>query len=373
VFCVNLQSNPYNNNILLKLLKSLKYIINSASYGVVLAIVLLLLIPELREGNGSWWNIFESSHQSSAPLSYARAVQRAGPAVVNIYSTEIQTNPYNIRSQREMTRLGSGVIMDATGYLLTNYHVVENASLIRILLQNGQQFDAELIGYDRDTDLAVLKVNALNLPVIPQKTDLTSLAGDIVLAIGNPFNLGQTVTQGIISATGRHGLSNTDYLEFLQMDAAINEGNSGGALVNTNGVLVGINSRKFQDLNPQIDIQGIFFAVPYQLAYKIMKKIIENGRVTRGWLGVNARDYNGNVRGFVIEDISPNSPALKAKLAIGDIVYQIDNTPIKSINQALDIVAETTPGTTLIFKVSRNKQQLDIPVAIVEKTSIYKD
>jgi serine protease DegS len=336
----------------------------------MLAIVLLLLIPELREGNASWWNIFQSSHQNTAPLSYARAVQRAGPAVVNIYSTEIQSPPYNVHTQRKSARLGSGVIMDASGYLLTNYHVVQNASLIEIWLQSGQKYHAELIGYDRYTDLAVLKVDALNLPVIPQKIDLTSLAGDIVLAIGNPLNLGQTVTQGIISATGRYGLSNTSYLEFLQMDAAINAGNSGGALVNTNGVLVGINSRQFNGLNPQIDIQGIFFAVPYQLAYKIMKKIIENGRVVRGWLGITARNYNANVRGFVIEGISPNSPALKAKLAIGDIVYQIDNMAVQSITQALDIVAETTPGSTLIFKVYRKKQQLDIPVVIVEKTGI---
>lgn len=350
----------------LKLLKALKYILNSASYGVIIAIVMLLLIPELRENNASWWNIFQSSHQSEQPLSYAKAVSIAGPAVVNIYSQEIQTNPYNIRSQRKTTRLGSGVIMDSNGYLLTNYHVVQNAALINVLLQDGQSYPAELIGFDRFTDLAVLKVRAINLPVIPQRTELIPRSGDVVLAIGNPLNLGQTITQGIVSATGRHGLSNTSYLEFLQMDAAINEGNSGGALVNTNGELVGINSRQFNGLNPQMDVQGIFFAVPYQLAYKVMQKIIEHGRVIRGWLGVVANPSPPNSKGFSIGAITPNSPAQKAGLQAGDIVYQIGNEPIDSVTQALDIVAETVPSTQLLFKIYRNKKQLDIEVIITE-------
>ena len=327
---------------------------------------MLLLIPELREGNGSWWNILQSSQQNNQPLSYAKAVRAAGPAVVNIYSEEIQNKPNYSRRQRQISKLGSGVIMDSSGYILTNYHVVQNAALILVWLQNGQRFPAELIGYDIYTDLAVLKVKALNLPVIPQGEITESYVGDVVLAIGNPLNLGQTVTQGIISATGRNGLSNTSYLEFLQMDAAINKGNSGGALVNTNGQLVGINSRQFNELNPQTDVQGIFFAVPYKLAYKVMQKIIETGRVTRGWLGIMSNDYNYNFKGFVIDTITPESPAAKAGLKSGDIVYQIAQTPITSITHALDIVAETPPGTQLNFKIYRNKQQLDIAVMIVE-------
>ncbi len=259
--------------------------------------------------------------------------------------------------------------MDSNGYLLTNYHVIQNAVLIEVWLQNGQQYHAELIGYDIYTDLAVLKVNASNLPVIPQNKAMQSLAGDVVLAIGNPYNLGQTVTQGIVSAIGRHGLSNTSYLEFLQMDAAINKGNSGGALVNTNGELVGINSIQFNELNPQLDVQGIFFAVPYQLAYKIMQKIIEHGRVVRGWLGIVARQVPQNTKGFVITAIDPNSPAYTAGLQVGDVVYQIGDIAVESITQALDIVAETTPDTTLMFKVFRKNKALDIPVTILEKKS----
>ncbi|MDG1750720.1 MAG: trypsin-like peptidase domain-containing protein [Thalassotalea sp.] len=332
--------------------------------------MMLLLIPELRDGNTGWWNIFQASDQNQPPISFAKAVQASSPAVVNIYSEEIQTNPNYAHSQRKTTRLGSGVIMDSNGYLLTNYHVVQNASLINVLLQNGQVFHAEVIGYDLYTDLAVLKVDAINLPVIPQNSNQQSLAGDVVLAIGNPLNLGQTITQGIISATGRSGLSNTSYLQFLQIDAAINQGNSGGALVNSNGVLVGINSLKFSELNPNQDIQGISFAVPYELAYKVMQKIIEHGRVIRGWLGIVSRNYNQNAKGFTIAAVEPNSPAFIAGLQVDDIVYQISDIAIESTTQALDIVAETNPGTELNFKIYRDQKSLDIKVTILEKRPI---
>lgn len=354
----------------MNIISILKYILHSASYGVMFAVVILLLFPQMRGNSISALNIFQEPPPQA--LSYARAVNIAGPAVVNIYSTEIQTTPRYNRTAKKSIQLGSGVIMESSGYILTNFHVVQNANLIQVLTQNGHIYPAELIGFDVYTDLAVLKVNAVNLPVIPQNNQKESLAGDIVLAIGNPFNLGQTVTQGIISATGRNGLSNTSYLEFLQMDAAINEGNSGGALVDSNGVLVGINSRKFTQSNQQLNIQGIFFAVPYQLAYKIMQKIIENGRVVRGWLGVSAREYRLNVKGFVIDKITSGSPAFIAGLKSGDVIYQIGETEIASITQALDLVAETKPNTTVIFKVYRDKQQLDVPVLIIEnKQLIY--
>ncbi|MGB1199144.1 MAG: trypsin-like peptidase domain-containing protein [Thalassotalea sp.] len=348
----------------MKISNALKYIINSASYGIVFAIALLLLIPELREGNNSWWNILASPKQNEQPLSYARAVQQASAAVVNIYSEKIQPS-FNYNRGQRSTELGSGVIMSTNGYLLTNYHVVQDADLIGVVLQSGDRYPAELIGYDIYTDLAVLKVAATNLPTIPQNEKLTSYVGDIVLAIGNPLNLGQTVTQGIISGTGRNGLSSTSYQEFIQMDAAINEGNSGGALVNTNGVLVGINSRKY--INPKLSIQGIFFAVPYQLAHKVMRKIIEDGRVIRGWLGIGTNSRFARAKGFLIESIEPNSPAKKAGLQVNDLIYKINGIEIHSINQALDIIAETKPNTTLTFKISRGELPLDIPVTIEEK------
>jgi len=349
----------------LKFKPALKYIVNSVSYGVLFAVALLLLIPNLNE-NITLKQLFSAEKQSARPLSYAKAVSIASPAVVNIYSEDIMSSAGYGRQARKTTTLGSGVIMDSNGYILTNLHVIQNADLIHVVLQSGQQFPAELIGFDQITDLAVLKVNASNLPTIPQEANLQSFAGDIVLAIGNPLNLGQTVTQGIISATGRNGLSNTSYLNFLQMDAAINEGNSGGALINSNGVLVGINSRKFTRLNPQLNIQGIFFAVPYQLAAKIMQQIVENGRVVRGWLGISAERYLTDVKGFLVQNVSPNSPAFIANIQAGDIIYQIGEQPIKSIVQALDIVAETKPNTTLTFKLYRQEKSIEAKVTIVE-------
>lgn len=355
----------------MKFLSSIKYTITAVSYGVLLAVLLLLLMPGLVPGlnDTSLVNsLFQGRQTQQAPLSFAKAVSIASPAVVNIYSEQIEVNPQYGRKARKSTRLGSGVIMNTHGYILTNLHVIRQADLIQVLLQSGQIYPAELIGFDHFTDLAVLKVNASNLPVIPQKEQQTSLAGDIVLAIGNPLNLGQTVTQGIISATGRNGLSNTSYLEFLQMDAAINEGNSGGALINSNGILVGINSRKFTQSNPQLSIQGIFFAVPYQLAYKVMRQIIENGKVVRGWLGISTNNYHTELKGFVIDEVHNNSPALAAGLQPGDVVYQIDNELINSVTNALDIIAETPPNTELTFKVYREGNAIEVKVKIIEFT-----
>ena len=353
----------------MKLFSSIKYTLTAISYGVFLAVLLLLLIPGLVPGlNGTSLvtSLFKGSQAQQAPMSFAKAVSISSPAVVNIYSEQIEVNPQYGRKPRKSTRLGSGVIMDSHGYILTNLHVIRQADLIQVLLQSGQLYPAELIGFDHYTDLAVLKVNASNLPVIPQKEQQTSLVGDIVLAIGNTLNLGHTVTQGIISATGRSGLSNTSYLEFLQMDAAINEGNSGGALINSNGILVGINSRKFTQSNPQLSIQGIFFAVPYQLAYKVMRQIIENGKVVRGWLGISTQNYHPELKGFVVDDVMDNSPAQSAGILVGDVVYQIDNQLIDSVTTALDIIAETPPNTELTFKIYRQGNAITIKVKIIE-------
>lgn len=350
------------------LFNALKYIIRSASYGVFLAVVLLIFFPELRLSSVNSLSFLSNAPQAPAPLSYATAVKKAAPAVVNIYSQGISANSAYLSGGEQKRRLGSGVIMDSRGYILTNFHVVKDAGIIVVLLQTGETHSAELIGYDIHTDLAVLKVNAINLPVIPQHQALTSNTGDVVLAIGNPFNLGQTVTQGIISATGRNGLSNTSYLEFLQMDAAINDGNSGGALVNTNGVLVGINSHKF--LNENQNIQGIFFAVPYQLAQKVMRKIIANGRVIRGWLGIEATSsFERNAKGIRVNNVKANGPAALAGVEANDVIYQINDMVITNIPQALDLVAETIPGTVLQFTILRNNKQVLLPIRIAEHTN----
>ncbi|KGJ98975.1 trypsin-like peptidase domain-containing protein [Thalassotalea sp. ND16A] len=350
----------------MKLISALTYILRATSYGLLTAVVLLILVPDLREGNNLSLNIFKPKEDKVKPFSFSTAVARAAPAVVNIYSETIETDRRYQNRAIQRVKLGSGVIMDARGYILTNYHVVMNADLITVVLQNSTELSAELIGSDELTDLAVLKVHANNLPVIPVDGNLSPLVGDVVLAIGNPLNLGQTITQGIISATGRSGLGNTSYRQFLQMDAAINDGNSGGALVNSNGDLVGITTAKFNRIDPQMNIQGIFFAVPYELAAKVMVELISNGRVVRGWLGVSSQQYNPQLKGFVIGDITKGSPADVAGLMKNDVVYKINDNKISSINSALDIVAETDPGEILNFAIYRQNQPMTIPVKIVE-------
>lgn len=350
----------------MKIFNTLTFIVRAASYGLFVAVVLLLLIPELRNEQGLSLNIFKQSHEKAKPVSYASAIAKAAPAVVNIYSETFESDPrYRSRSIQKV-RLGSGVIMDSRGYILTNNHVVLNANLITVVLQDSTELSAEVIGSDEFTDLAVLKVQATNLPTIPVEEELTPYVGDVVLAIGNPLNLGQTVTQGIISATGRNGLSSTSYREFLQMDAAINDGNSGGALVNSNGDLVGITTAQFKRLNPKINIQGIFFAIPYKLAASVMKQLISNGRVVRGWLGISSQRYNMQLQGLVVESLTTNSPADQAGLEKGDVIYKIGKQKITSINQALDIIAETAPNTTLTFGIIRHNDRQDIQVTIGE-------
>ncbi|MDN3653529.1 trypsin-like peptidase domain-containing protein [Thalassotalea ponticola] len=350
----------------MKLLPALSYVLRAVSYGLLAAVVLLILVPDLRDGNNLSFNIFQPTNSKEAPLSFATAVAKAAPAVVNIYSESIERGNYYQNTPRKQVKLGSGVIMDPGGYILTNYHVVVDANLIIVVLQDNTRLTAELIGSDEITDLAVLKVAADSLPVIPQDDSLTPLVGDVVLAIGNPLNIGQTVTQGIISATGRNGLSSTNYREFLQMDAAINDGNSGGALVNSNGDLVGITSAQFKRLNSQMNIQGIFFAVPYKLAAKVMRELIEHGQVVRGWLGVGSDSYNPNLRGFVINAVTPGGPADRAGLEVNDVVHKIGGQEIKSITHALDIIAETNPGAQLEFSVYRQDKLLTISVIIGE-------
>lgn len=352
----------------MKLIPALTYILRASSYGLLIAVVLLLLIPELRDGNSFSLNIFKSQNAVPKPISYSTAVAKSAPAVVNIYSESITTDPRYTGRSIQRVKLGSGVIMDARGYILTNNHVVLNADLITVILQDSTELSAQLIGSDELTDLAVLKVQAANLPVIPVNDELIPLVGDVVLAIGNPLNLGQTITQGVISATGRNGLSSNSYREFLQMDAAINDGNSGGALVNSNGDLVGITTAQFNGSNSKLNVQGIFFAVPYKLAANVMDKLIRNGRVVRGWLGVSSQRYNRQFKGVVIENLTANSPAEIAGLMKNDIIYKIGDTKIASIHQALDIIAETPPGTVLKFAIVRDnsRQVLDVTIGEVK-------
>ncbi|KUM53537.1 peptidase [Rheinheimera sp. EpRS3] len=349
--------------------KFLFFLLKSIAYGLALAFLLMLVFPSLNQLSVPLFKAAEVS-EDDAPVSYAQAVRRAAPAVVNVYTRSTLVDPRSLRPRTiERQELGSGVVMSAQGYILTNYHVVYGADHIEIALQDGRWLEAVLIGQDELTDLAVLYVQAENLPVIPQDTELDPQVGDVVLAIGNPLNLGQTITQGIISANGNTGLSSRGYIDFMRMDAAINRGNSGGALVNSNGTLVGINAAAFQLENQ--DIQGIFFAIPYKLAQNVMQKLIKHGKVTRSHLGVSGDavvnaagdrliSSGQTLYGLSITAVNANGPAAEAGLQTGDIILEIDGQRFNSVQQALNIIAETTPNSEMVLTIDRNNQQLSI-------------
>jgi serine protease DegS len=349
--------------------KFILFLLKSTAYGLALAFVLILIFPSFNNVSLPWSNSVTTTEQEPA-VSYAKAVRRAAPAVVNVYTRSTLVDPRSLRPRTiERQELGSGVVMSSQGYILTNYHVVYGADHIEVALQDGRWLEAVLIGQDELTDLAVLYVQAENLPVIPQQAELEPQVGDVVLAIGNPLNLGQTITQGIISANGNTGLSSRGYIDFMRMDAAINRGNSGGALVNSNGTLVGINAAAFQMENQ--DIQGIFFAIPYRLAVNVMQKLIKHGRVTRSHLGVagdavvNAAGdrliSSGQVLyGFSITAVSAGGPAAEAGIQVGDIIQEINNTRFDSVQQALNMIAETPPNTELTLTIIRNGQRMQL-------------
>lgn len=338
---------------------------------------MLVFLPQLRTGTGfdpQFLSVKEPERHNK--ISFNEAIKKAAPAVVNIYSVSVGYNnrsPLFYQRQTERTSLGSGVIMDENGYILTCLHVIQNADYIGVVTSDGQIHEAQQIGYDSLTDLAVLKINPTNLHYIPQMEDPQTQVGDMVLAIGNPYNLGQTVTQGIVGATGRSRFSSTGvagYANFIQTDAVLNEGNSGGALVDTNGTLVGINNANYKTLDNRRrikDVPGVFFAVPYKLAKKVMDSIITNGRVVRGYLGVSGQDVEG--QGFVITEVVPRGPADRANLRINDILLAVDGERLNGAAHALDLVAETQPGTVLEFEVSRNNQVLTVPINIEELPS----
>jgi serine protease DegS len=351
------------------------FLLKSTLYGLALAFILLWLMPSV---NLPAFNGLNSQDVTDdpAPVSYARAVRRAAPAVVNVYTRSTLVDPRALRPRTiERQELGSGVIMSSQGYILTNYHVVYGADYIEVALQDGRMLEAVLIGQDELTDLAVLYVQADNLPVIPQDDKLDPQVGDVVLAIGNPLNLGQTITQGIISASGNNGLSSRGYIDFMRMDAAINRGNSGGALVNSNGTLVGINAAAFQLENQ--DIQGIFFAIPYTLAINVMQKLIKQGRVTRSHLGVSGDavinaagerliSSGQQLYGLSITAVNANGPAAEAGLQVGDILLKIAGQRFDSVQQALNMIAETSPNSTLALTVDRSGQLLTINAVVRE-------
>lgn len=352
------------------------FIAKSVLSGLGLALVIMLSVPSLRPALNNLTSTANQQNTSESHLTFAKAVRRAAPSVVTIYAMGYSDRPrFAQTNEQQVKELGSGVIMTSKGHILTNYHVIDRALQIRVLLADGRQYQAELLGSDALSDLALLKIDGDDFPAIPQDKQFEPQVGDVVLAIGNPLNLGQTITQGIISAVGKKGLTPSDHTSLLQMDAAINVGNSGGALVNSNGILVGINTASFKSrLNT--DIQGIFFAIPYDLATRVMDKLMRFGQFRRGWLGVSGTEVDqsgaqviGNsskVHGFKITGLDPFGPAWQAGMLENDVLLAIDGKAILSGQQALDIVADAEIGSIVKCTVERAGQTVELSVLIKE-------
>ncbi len=347
-------------------------LLRSAVIGLIVAGILLAAVPMLRKNITD--PLFERNfaQTSEEPVSYNSGVRHAAPAVVNVYNRNMGNSSQN---ELAIRTLGSGVIMNDNGYILTNKHVINNADQIIVALQDGRVFEALLVGSDSLTDLAVLKINAGNLPVIPINSHRTPHVGDVVMAIGNPYNLGQTVTQGIISATGRIGLSPSGRQNFLQTDASINQGNSGGALVNSLGELMGINTLSFDQSNDGATPEGIGFAIPTALATKVMGKLIRDGRVIRGYIGISGREVSplhgpnsglDRIQGIVVNEVTPNGPAANAGMQVRDVIVNVNNKPAVSAIETMDQVAEVRPGTVIPVEIIRDGQEMTLQVTVQE-------
>ena len=322
---------------------------------------------------------------SSLVVSYADVIERAAPSVVYIYTKTIVTSspggplandPVMRRllrpRQQEENALGSGVIMSREGYILTNFHVIENANSIQVILPTtGEEFIANVVGIDPPSDIAVLKINAKDLPTI-QVADSNQLrVGDVVLAIGNPLGVGQSVTMGIVGAISR-GVGLTAYEDFIQTDASINQGNSGGALVDAEGRLVGINTAIVSQSGGN---DGIGFSVPINMAAQIMKRIIEDGRMIRGFLGVATESINPNTAqekslnvqyGAWVSDVYPDTPAAEAGIRQEDVIIQFNGSPVYGRRQLQLLTSQARPGTKVVLKIARGGETVNMDVILAE-------
>ncbi|MGH8254251.1 MAG: S1C family serine protease [Steroidobacteraceae bacterium] len=318
--------------------------------------------------------------------SFAQAVQRAAPAVVNIYTArlvteQVQPNSFEQlfngpRTEQHVQRaLGSGVIIDDAGHIVTNNHVIANAAIIKVRLADGRSADARVVGRDPDTDLALLVIKLAKLPVMTLGRSDRLQVGDEVLAIGNPLGLQQSVTHGIVSATDRKQLGLATFENFIQTDAAINEGNSGGALIDADGELVGINTAVIAKNSDPSGVEGIGFAIPVNLARGVIREIIEHGHVVRGWSGIYADDFTDDQAayyrlphgGVVITGLYANGPAANAGLRVGDILLAVNGRSLRNAQDALTQVASEKPGVTVKLRMQRGAEVREVECKVVQR------
>ena len=371
--------------------KTLAFFFKSVIFGLAAAFIVLILRPDLL-GQGRPVVEFNeaktppryslSNNLTGGAVSYADAVDLAAPAVVNIYTTKLITerasplfnDPFFRHffgdqlgpRQRLESSLGSGVVVSENGYILTNNHVVEGADEIQVALRDGRNAEAKIVGTDPESDLAVLKVELDKLPVVTIGQSDEVRVGDVVLAIGNPFGVGQTVTIGIVSAMGRNTVGINTYENFIQTDAAINPGNSGGALINPFGHLVGINTAIFSKSG---GYQGIGFAIPGKFAIEVMQELIQHGRVIRGWLGIEVQDITPELaesfrlksaKGVIVAGILRNGPAAKAGLRPGDIIIKLNDTEIEHTRQVMNSIAKIKPDDDIKIEIMRQGEAITL-------------
>ncbi len=325
---------------------------------------------------------------SAPPSSFREAARKATPAVVNIFTSKQVRTPHppifpdnpELRhffgdnlppdTQQQQFSLGSGVIVLAQGYILTNDHVIDGAQEIQVALSDGRTVKAQVVGADPETDLAVLRVNLHDLPAITFGVSEQVRVGDVALAIGNPFGVGETVTIGIISALGRSKLGINTFENFIQTDAAINPGNSGGALVDASGNLIGINSAIYSKSGGS---QGIGFSIPVSIAKSVMEEIIKTGTVTRGWVGVEVQDLTPELAesfqlskpdGALISGVLKGGPAEHAGVRPGDILVQVENKPVADSQEMLNRISALKPGQSAHLKLLRNHHALELDVTV---------
>lgn len=358
---------------------TVSFFLQAATVGILAAVLLLFFKPDWFDSGHPIIEIRQAPEHvipaattppSTRPASYAEAVEPAAKAVVNVYTSKVITrkrhpllddplfrhffgNQLGTPRKRTQTSLGSGVIVSGQGYILTNNHVIAGADEIQVLLQDGRSSSASVVGVDADTDLAVLRIGLDNLPTITIGPTAGLRVGDIALAIGNPFGVGQTVTLGIISATGRNQLGINRYENFIQTDAAINPGNSGGALINAWGELIGINTAIYSRSGGS---QGIGFAIPSDMVSNVMKQIIEQGHVDRGWLGVEAQDLTPalassfgvkDIHGLLIAGVLRGGPADRAGIMPGDVFERINDEEVVNARAAMSDIAQSGPDFEL--------------------------
>lgn len=357
--------------------------------GLLVALLLIERFPHWVGLPSAGLNLLQAPaylNSSNGPASYASAVNRASPAVANLYTAKVVSKPLpqlysdpelrrffgdNLPQQKRMeSSLGSAVLMSKEGYLLTNNHVTAGADQIIVALKDGRETLARVIGSDPETDLAVLKIDLPDLPAITLGRSDSIHIGDVVLAIGNPFGVGQTVTMGIISATGRNQLGLNTYEDFIQTDAAINPGNSGGALVDAQGNLLGINTAIFSRSGGS---QGIGFAIPVKLAMDVMRSIVERGQVVRGWLGLEVQALTPELAesfglldspGILVAGVYRDGPAAKAGLQPGDVILKIANENAQDGRTSMNQVARMQPGDDIKIEILRNGQPRTLTASI---------